>query len=162
MHRATHALLARRFDFEAWKGAPRGASRLAIDGLFDVDTRLGRWTARRAVPATFPGARVAQRSMWQQVSSPEAIMRLDLFEAASPAAAREIVLELLGEFESAQIQRIASPPAGDLAFGGPGDTALLFTRANVAALVRNAGRDVVKVSPFARLVDGRLSGPQSK
>ena len=96
--------------------------------------------------------------MWQQVTSAEALLRLDLVEAASATAARELLLELLGQFQSPQIQRLADPPAGELAFSAPGDTVILFSRANVVAMVRNAGRRVVPVADFARLVDDRLSG----
>ena len=48
------------------------------------------------------------------------------------------------------------PPAGELAFSAPGDTVILFARGNVVAMIRNAGRRVVPVADFARLVDGRL------
>jgi hypothetical protein len=149
--------LRNRFDFKAWRSAPRGAVKVSTGGLVEVGSELGRWTARRAAPINVPGARAAYLSMWQQGASSEALLRLDLVESASATAAREVVLELLGQFESPLIQRRANPPAGDLAFGAPGDTMILFSRGNVVAMVRNAGRRVVPVAEFARLVDGRLS-----
>ena len=157
MDQSSRDQLAQKFDFEAWKSAPSGDATLSIGGLFDVGSELDRWAARRVQVVTFPRAQAARQSMWQESSSAEVILRLDLIEAASTAVAREIVLELLGEFQSPQIQRLADPPAGDLAFGAPGDSAMLFARANVVVLVRNAGRDVVGVVEFARLVDHRLT-----
>lgn len=158
MDRATRSRLEKRFDFAGWKSAPRGARRLSTSGVFDVGGKLGRWTVSRAQAVPFPAARAAYRFMWQESRSNETLLRLDLVEAASAAAAREIVLELLGQFESPQIQPIANPPAGELAFGAPGNTVILFARANVVAMIRNAGREVVTVVAFARLVDRRLTG----
>jgi hypothetical protein len=149
--------LRKRFDFKAWKSAPRGVAKVSTGGLIEVGSALGSWTAIRAAPISVPGARAAHLSMWQQGASSEALLRLDLVDGASATAAREMVLELLGQFESPQIQRLPNPPAGDLAFGAPGNTVIVFSRGNVVAMVRNAGRRVVPVTEFARLVDGRLA-----
>ncbi len=157
MDQSSRDHIAHKFDFEAWKSVPGGDATLSIGGLFDVGSELDRWTVGRAQVVTFPRARAARQSMWQESPSAEVILRLDLIEAASTTTAREIVLELLGEFQSPQIQRLADPPAGDLAFSAPGDSVMLFARANVVALVRNAGRVVVGVAEFARLVDHRLT-----
>ena len=148
--------LQRRFDFDSWKSAPRGAAEVAIGGVAEVGSELGRWTARRAEPVNVPRARAASLSMWQQADSVEALLRLDLIETDSATAAREMLLELLDQFQSPQIQRVVDPSAGELAFIAPGDTVILFARGNVVALIRNAGRRVIPVAEFARLVDGRL------
>src|SRR5258706_11019826 len=94
--------------------------------------------------------------MWEGAPAAETMLRLDLIEASSGTAARELLLELLGQFQSPQIQRVANPPAGELAFSAPGETVIVFSRGNVVAMVRNAGRRVVAVADFARLVDSRL------
>ena len=148
--------LRRRFDFESWKSAPPGAAEVASGGVAEVGSELGRWTARRAEPVTVPRARAASLSMWQEAASVEALLRLDLIETDSVTAAREMLLELLDQFQSPQIQRVVDPSAGELAFSAPGDTVILFARGNVVALIRNAGRRLVPVADFARLVDGRL------
>ena len=149
--------LRKRFEFDAWKSAPRGAAKASTVGLIEVGTKLGRWTARRAEKVSVPGARAAYRVMWQRAAATEALLRLDLIEAPSATGARALLLELLGQFQSPQIQRLPAPPAGDVAFGAPGDTVLLFARGNVVAMVRNAGRRIVPVADFARLVDGSLA-----
>jgi hypothetical protein len=156
MDESVREQLQKRFNFETWKAAPRGSAEISTAGLFDVGSELATWTVRRADRVNVPGARLAHRSMWQQARSADVLLRLDLVEAASAAAARELLLELLGQFQSPQIQRLADPPAGELAFGAPGDTVILFSRGNVVAMVRNAGRQVVPVMDFARLVDARL------
>lgn len=150
--------LEKMFAFDSWKAAPRGAARVAIGGLVEVGSELDGWTARRFDPVKVPGARAANQSMWQKGRSAEALLRLDLVEATSATASRELLLELLGQFQSPQIQRVTDPPAGDLAFSAPGDAVILFSRGNVVAMVRNAGRRVVPVIDFARLLDGRLAG----
>ena len=94
------------------------------------------------------GTRAASQSMWQEDAAADALLRVDLLEASSGTAARELVLELLGEFQSPEIKRVADPRAGELAFSGPGETAILFARANLVAMVRNAGRRVVQVTEF--------------
>jgi hypothetical protein len=148
--------LQKRFDFDAWKSAPRGAAEVSTAGLIEVGSELDGWTARRVEPVNVPDARAATRSMWQQAAAAEPLLRLDLIEARSAAAARGLLLDLLGEFQSPQIRRLPEPPAGELAFGPPGDTLIVFSRDNVVAMVRNAGREVVPVTDFARLVDSRL------
>jgi hypothetical protein len=149
--------LQKRFDFEAWKEAPRGAAEVSTGGLIEVGSELGGWTARRVEPVKVPGARASYRSIWQQGASADALLRLDIVEAGSATAGRELLLELLGEFQAPQVQRMTNPPAGELAFSVPGDTMIVFSRDNVVAMVRNAGRRVEAVTDFARLVDSRLA-----
>jgi hypothetical protein len=148
--------LQARFDFASWKQAPSEAAEISTRGLIQVGSELGGWTARRVQAVTVSGARGAYQSMWQQGASAETLLRLDVIEAVSAAAAREVVLELLGQFQSPEIRRLPASPPGDLAFGAPGDTVMLFARGNVVVMVRNAGRAVVAVADFAHAVDGSL------
>jgi hypothetical protein len=156
MNETVRKQLQERFDFAAWKEAPSGAAEISTRGLIEVGSELGGWTARRVQPVNVPGARAAHLSMWQQGASAENLLRLDVTEAPSASAAREVVLELLGQFQSPEIRRLPDPPAGELAFGAPGETVILFARGNVVVMVRNAGRRVVAVTDFAHVVDGRL------
>ncbi|TMC52419.1 MAG: hypothetical protein E6J20_12205 [Chloroflexi bacterium] len=150
--------LRHRFDFDTWKTAPRAVAELSIGGLIEVGSELGRWTVRKMQPLKVPGTRAASQSMWQEDAAADALLRVDLLEASSGTAARELVLELLGEFQSPEIKRVADPRAGELAFSGPGETAILFARANLVAMVRNAGRRVVQVTEFAKTLDTLLGG----
>lgn len=157
MDESVRQQLEDRFDFAAWKSAPDSPPDLSTRGLIEVGSEIGGWTAHRVQPVSVAGARAAHQSIWQQGASAETLLRLDVVEAPSAAAAREVVLELLGQFQSPQIQRLLDPPAGDLAFGAPGDTVILFARANVVVMVRNAGPRVVPVTDFAHVVDGSLA-----
>jgi len=151
--------LQSKFRFEEWASPAGGEAGASIEGLATAaGDQLGGWTVARVDALAVPGARSARLSFWRgDGRRDDVLLRLDLVEAASPSAARELLLEMLGEFQSPQIARLADPPAGDVAFGVPDGTALLFARGEVVAMVRNAGRSVVAADEFARLVDERVA-----
>jgi hypothetical protein len=76
---------------------------------------------------------------------------VQIIERPSLGAARETLLELLGDVESSAIKRRADLPIGDVAFGQ--EFILMFARGNLVVVVRNAGRKVVPVLDVARQVD---------
>ena len=152
--------LRHKFRFEEWASPPAETARNggSAEGFPVAGAQLGHWRAERGDPFSLPGAPSASSSFWSgDGQDAEVLLRLEVMETASPSAARELVLELLGEFQSPQVEREANPTSGDLAFAVPGGTALLFTRGAVVAMIRNAGRRVVPVGEFARLVDERLA-----
>jgi hypothetical protein len=153
--------LQSKFHFDEWASPSADASteKVSADGLAVAGVEVGAWRAQRVDPLVVAGAASASRSFWTGGGqNQEVLLRLDLIETASPTAARELLLELLGEFQSPEVARQDNPAAGDLAFAVPGDTMLLFVRGQVVAMVRNAGRGAVPVAQFAKLVDGRLTG----
>jgi hypothetical protein len=127
------------------------------DRLVSEGAEVGAWRLHRAGPAAVPDAGAATRSIWRSPERADALVRLDLVETASPAAAQELLQRLLGEFEAPEVARQEEPAAGEVSYAMPGDTAVVFTRANVVAMVRNAGRDVVPVTGFARSLDDALT-----
>lgn len=152
--------LRHKFRFDEWASPPAETAKpgTSAEGVGVAGAELGGWVARRVEQFTLSGAPSASRSFWSGGGHhADVLLRLDLMETASPSAARELLLELLGEFQSPQIERLPDPAVGDLAFAVPGATALLFTRGQVVAWIRNAGRGVVPVDAFARLVDERLA-----
>ena len=81
---------------------------------------------------------------------------MDVFECASVKAAHDQLIETLGDIESAVVERRTGKNSiGDVSFG-LNDTMVLFARANLVVLTRNAGRAVVKVTPIARALDKML------
>lgn len=100
------------------------------------------------------------QGLWRSDTHPGAVVKAEVFECASPAHARETVLRLLGEFESTLVGPKSGAP-GELAFGGPGDGLLIFTRGNIVCVCRNAEREVVSVMPIAESVDRAALGDRS-
>lgn len=105
-------------------------------------------TAAEAAPARFLSA---SHTLWRSTSVAGAAVRVDLFECASLADAHDLVVWLLGEFESPYAERKTQP--GDVAFGGRGDTLLLFARANLVYLCRNVSRVLTPVFALAAHLD---------
>lgn len=92
-------------------------------------------------------------SMWRRDEAGEELISVRITEAADPAAAREHLLEELGDFESPVIQRRTGPGAvGDVSFG-LGDTMILFALANLVVVILNAGPKVVPVTPIAKALE---------
>jgi hypothetical protein len=93
-------------------------------------------------------------SLWTQ--SDDQLLRVVVVEAAARAAAREALLEWLGEFESPLLARRPMGLAGDAAFAMPGESAVVFTRGNVVVVMRNAGPKVQGLGPAAAGLDQAL------
>src|SRR3954469_11878228 len=92
------------------------------------------------------------RTLWARDEG--AVLSVEIWQCTSPAAARELLLETLGQqFESPQVERARGAAAiGEVAFVH-GEQTLLFARENVVVLVRNAGPRIVPVLEAARLLD---------
>jgi hypothetical protein len=97
--------------------------------------------------------RTTIRSLWRHGESTSELLAIDVFESSSVEAAHDQVLEALGNMESGAIeQRTSKDTPGDVAFG-LNDTTILFARANLVVLIRNAGQTVVRVGNIARQLD---------
>ena len=152
-------VLRERYRFDEWKEgsarAPEGEGTrppVTFRGDEIPGWRLVRQTARDAPPRGHPPF---ARAMWEG-ESPEHLAAVDVYSCASPAAAREYLLHLLGEFQGPTLTRAAALDVGDVAFVTPGDTAVLFARGSLVAVVRNAGRRVEPLGGVARALDAAL------
>jgi hypothetical protein len=125
-------------------------------GRLGVQSELGRQMAharglqRDATPMTSPPT---VRTLFTNVSMPNAMVRVDLFECASRDEAHELLVRIVSDFESPLVEELKSP-VGDVAFAGRGTGLILFARANVVYLLRNVGRRAVSVEPIALALDG--------
>jgi hypothetical protein len=106
-----------------------------------------------------PRAMQQLKSFWESGDSPLVNMSVDVYECGSRAAAHEWLINVLGGFQLAQLSRCTEIEVGDVAFAVPTFATLLFARANVVALVRNAGLRVVKVTEIAQALDRKLLTP---
>ena len=151
-------VLKERYRFDEWKGDSAAAAIERTQALSLSGNEFPGWQLARQARQTadVSGVRSVIRSTWQRVgANQEELLGVDVAECDSPAAARETLLRVLGEFQGPQLTPVNG--IGDVAFGTPGETAIVFARGNVMATIRNAGRRVVPLGDVARTLDALLS-----
>lgn len=143
--------LEKQYKVREWHGHSEHGKR-TIKGFNFEELVIPDWKPHRivrdegAAPATI-------HSLWSQGESTNKLLAIDVFECSSVEAAHDQLLEALGNVESAAIERRTGKDAlGDVAFG-LNDTMVLFLRANLVLLIRNAGPTVVRVGNIARQLD---------
>jgi hypothetical protein len=154
MHATQKRFIEQRFAAKDWYGrGPRGrrvVKEFGFEGSEFVEWTLER--AERDERAKTPSV----HSLWRRDESGDELLAVDAFECASVKAAHDQLIETLGDIESAAVERRTGKNAiGDVSFG-LNDTMVLFARANLVVLIRNAGRSVVKVGTIARAFDKML------
>ena len=176
--------LKRRYDFAAWEHARRldaelhvwrfamaggelpGLELARIDAaepappsmavpLQVAERRTRTRDAKPPPPASQPEPRLS-KSFWRPVGAPQALINIDVYECASRPAAHELLLQVLGGFQTTQLVRRDDLGIGDVAFGMPTGTTLVFARGNLVHLARNASRDTQDVTGIARHLDQQL------
>src|SRR6266542_1129109 len=124
--------LKRRFDYQAWRGVKTTAESLFLWRFFISGNELPGWTAQRIDTLKTEGFPPTQQSFWRRTAAESnQVIRLDVYECTSRAAAYEFLVVLLGEYESALITRSDRSGLGDVAFSGPEETSVVFARANL-------------------------------
>ena len=150
LDREQRELLERLHKFSEWHAAGQ-TSEGPVQGFVFKGDELPGWKLlkSRRKDALDPPRLDA---FWQPAEdSPDTLLGIHVIERPSVAAARETLLELLAEVESAAIVRRTDLPIGDVVFGQ--EFMLAFARGNLVIQVRNAGRRVVTVEDVARSVD---------
>jgi hypothetical protein len=98
-------------------------------------------------------ARITQ-SLWQPSSGRQnTVVELRVFEGLSASDASRCLLARLAEFQLPLRRDDAEEPIGDIAFSTEKDHTLLFARANLVCLIRNADRDLIPVRELGKEVD---------
>src|SRR5438105_1550031 len=121
--------LKRRFDYESWRGKDTGDEGMLIRGIRLSGDELPGWQPYRMQRVELENMPPYVHSIWQRPDGgADVLLRLDIYECASAAAAREFLLRLLGEFQSPEIARQEQNTVGDVAFVYPQETMILFTR----------------------------------
>lgn len=150
LHREQRELLERQHNFGEWRAA-EAVSGSPIQGFGFKGDELPGW---RLVKSRRNDALDPPRldSFWQPTDdSPDTLLGIHVIERPSVAAAREALLAVLADVQSAAIVRRTDLAVGDVVFGQ--EMMLAFARGNLVILVRNAGRRVVPVVDVARTVD---------
>jgi hypothetical protein len=151
------AAAARRHDFGRWAGRTRLPGSLHVRGWSLAPTIAARLRPqrRRVVPA---GLR-ASTAVWSLAGDPEAVVRLDVCEAASGLDADRLLLRMLAGVESPVLARDDAADLGDVAFTLPGGAAVLFSRGNLVFLLARAGRAPLDIVGLGRAVDRDVTSP---
>jgi hypothetical protein len=133
--------------------------RLELSDLFEPVAQSA--TGRSAVSVSSEKLAVAQvHAIWRHTKHPDVLIRVDTFECPSFEDGRELLVWLLGEFESPLVVR--KDGIGDVGFSEREDRVLLFARANLVYLLRNIGRRPVPVIQVGAALDANaLSRPDT-
>ena len=148
--------LKQRFDFEAWRERNLLGSTATLKPFELGDNDLPGWRIRRRSdnPAVRPPV---LKTVWTPRSgSDQGLLSIAVSFCDSLQAAHEQLLDWLGDFESTAVKERSELQIGDVAFGISEPWMLLFARANVVVLVRNAGPRLVGVHDEARALDSRI------
>ena len=164
--------LKQHHHFESWRNRSTLDTNLFIWPAHISGQELPGWEPYRiqVIPPPQPAAPPVHRttrvgagprtvqSLWRRPAADAGmLLSVDLFECDSRAAAHELTVKLLGEFQSALIARYEQDVIGDVAFGFPGNRlVIVFARANVVLLMRNAGRRLVPIDEAAQQFDRAL------
>ena len=166
--------LKERFAYDEWVGRNTVGENLFIWQFRLPDEQIGGWRQRHVEETEAPSRQVAVnavpamdvawrdwpraiRSIWQPSrGKTDRLIRETVYECASQAAAQELLLRLLGQFESPLISRREKSPIGDVAFSDPDDRVIVFARANLVCVVQSAGSRSVPVADKAGEIDRDL------
>jgi hypothetical protein len=147
--------LKKRHRYDEWSAGAEGQGNGAPRDLRVTEDLLPQWRLDHADVLRREGLPPMTQAIWTR--DKEEALSVEVWECASTAAARELLLTLLGQFESPLVERVAGPESvGDVSFGH-GEHMVLFARGNIVVQVRNAGRELVPVADPAREIDARLT-----
>jgi hypothetical protein len=152
--------LHERYDFPAWRDPPRPS-----ESPFIVNYRIGpneldgyrtehveEHKANEEWPRSF-------RSLWRATRDDEVLLDVVAFEADSRELARDVLVQVLGEFQ-AVLQR--DDALGEVAFAAPGRGAVVLVVANLVFVVRTADGERKAVAAVAeQLEEHVVSRPQA-
>lgn len=146
-------LLRTQHNFADWQGSSADARPPIRDFQFKGDELPGWELATSRRNAALQPPRLD--TFWRPEDDPsDTLLGVQVIERTSVPTARETLLELLADFQSAVIARRTDLNIGDVVFGH--DLMVVFARGNLVVLVRNAGRKIVPVLEPARLVDAHI------
>lgn len=150
--------LAHKYSFDDWRGVNRANQGLFIWRFVLAGDELPGWRRERSQVVDQPGHARAVHSVWsRRRGATTSLLLLDAFECPSRVAGHDFLLQTLGQVQSPLIDRRQDTPVGDIAFSGPGQSLMLFARANVVFFLRNAGGDAPDVPDLAAGLDEQVA-----
>jgi len=150
-------LLKKQYDFDAWAGdVDLGQSavrrNVSLPKVLFSDLEPGR--IREIDPGD--GTRLV-RASWSTRDEQDVGISADVRECESIEKAREIMLEMLGNLQAPDIQRMREP-IGDVSFSGKSSNFSIFVRGNIAVYIRAIGDTKASIDEYARAIDKAVKG----
>jgi hypothetical protein len=150
LHPEQRQVLERQHHFAEWQGADSTAGPTVRDFAFKGDELPGWALIKSRHSDALDPPRLD--TFWRPAGgSSDTLLGVQVIERPSVAAAREALLGVLADVQSAAIVRRTDLHIGDVLFGQ--EFMLAFVRGNLVVLVRNAGPKVVPVVQLAQSVD---------
>lgn len=153
MDKTFRDILKQRHDFASWKNTTTLSKDLQLKHFSFTGREFPEWRLLRA-DRRENETRIFHQSIWKR--SEDELLSVNVLECGSRADAHEAIIDFLGEFESPLIARQTVRGTGDVAFAMPEETAVLFARANLVVLMRNAGPKIMELGTLARDFDDSL------
>ncbi|MFZ5625266.1 MAG: hypothetical protein ACOY71_12730 [Gemmatimonadota bacterium] len=151
LHAEQRALLEKQHNFAEWQGARDAGGPPIRNFAFKGDELPGWELIRSRRNDVLDPPRLD--TFWRPAgASADTLVGVRVVERPTVAAAREALLEVLGDIQSAVIVRRPDLDIGDVVFGQ--EFILAFTRGNLLVVVRNAGPKVIPITEVARALDG--------
>jgi hypothetical protein len=147
--------MARRVGLDAWRGANALGFELFVSGFRLFGGELPGFDKHSGRRVDYLGFGPGAHTMWCG-AGPEALLRIDHYEAASRERAHDLLVVLLAGFESPLAGRRAHRDLGDVAFADDAGGVALFARGNLVVFVRRAGREPVSAFDAAAELDRML------
>lgn len=152
--------LRQHYRFDEWAGRSRTAARLFVVG-HDVGRQVaaaGEVRGVRNIQPAQPALPKATRAFSRPSGTgDDVLVDIQVFECASRAEAHQLLLVVLGEFQSPDLMRRNDIEWGDVCFTTPGEGAVLFVRGNLLHVLRNAGRRRIPLLDVAAALDAPLA-----
>ncbi len=157
--------LKKRYHFDEWRERRTMKENLFVWRTMIGGNEISGWQPMRirAVPPAESIAAAApafqQRStitssFWQRRRGVlEPLLSMEAYECRSQSEAREVTVQLLGEFDSGLMVWLPQSTIGDVAFSGAHHQVFLFTRANMVIMLRNATYNFVPLDEPAQQYD---------
>lgn len=149
--------LQRRHSFQEWHDRNTLDESLFIYNFLLTEDLLPGWRRQRLQRLTLEGMPPLLRSIWQDAGgASDLLLKIDAYNGASRSAAHALLLQLVGNFQSALVERQPELDLGDVAFSQPGDAVVVFARANLVFFMASVGDRLAPVESLARQLDAKL------
>jgi hypothetical protein len=150
LHPEQRKLLERQHDFAQWQGADATDAKTIRNFALKGDELPGWALLKSRRNDALDPPRLD--TFWRPAEgASETLLGIHVIERPTVAAAREALLGVLADVQSAAIVRRTDLPIGDVLFGQ--ELMLVFARGNLVVMVRNAGPKVVPVVETAQTID---------
>lgn len=163
--------LKARFNFDEWRDRNTLIEQLFLWQFFFKGDEFPNWQAIRVRELGAPPAGEAALALDEDIGEAPRLIQsvwrpstgrigaafsVDSYECSSRSAAHELLIRILGTFQSPLIAQPSEPTVGDVTFIYPGNGIILFARANHAIVVRNLGETSIPMMDLAAQLDKEL------